>query len=328
MINLITEIAGPLTSLLIALIAVDITIFVLAVTFLGDAIEIAKEEKVKFEQEEIEKFSEQIASLNKKQSELNNKSNKKDLEELQQKINSVLKQRKQSEKNKKKIENRYAMLKCKNSVYVPSCSFLLSMLGFIILGSVADTTAKILLFIFSLIFLVYGIFRLILVLNIAEVVAVDSDKRSQEKAKKIQFESMRLFSESQKPKPIMVINTPNPLNLNQNEESTIRFAVNLDKLRGGYAENLHIFFFLSPELEFVFGDNCTEGLIQNEKFILPNAKTADFVIGNLTGGINFQAELKIKSKDIKGKFILRYNFLCNNYQEHTSNNSMFSIKVG
>lgn len=320
----ITEIANTAISISTMLIAVDIAIFVLAVTFLGEAIELAKKEKIKSEEKEIEEFSKRIDELKKRQKELDSHASEEELYKIRENIDKALGQRAYSEKKKKKIENKYGSLKFKNSVVYPTILFFLATFfcSFLI-HITSDINIKLTVLFASILLLLAGGYNMAYVLTVIESIAIGSEERRWLKTKEAFKSSLEEHEKRKKPLPFLWFVTQEPLELEQNKEAEIEFKVTLKYEGGEYAENLSVMLFVSPEIELLH-DKKT---VQSSEFFIPNADSIRYEIGNIVKRVNYLRKVKIKSTEKTGAFVLRYSVYCKGHSEHPRDNPPFNIIV-
>jgi hypothetical protein len=321
----IQDIANVLTTMAISFIAIDITAFVLAVTFLGEAIEIGKKEKVKFESDEVLRFDRKIIELKEK---INLSTKPSDLMRLNRDIENFARQRQLSENNKNRIEKKYGSLRFIDSVVVPNILFFISIiLSSVIIHLFTNFDHKLTIVISSAASLAAGIYGVAYSLNVVELVALGSEQRKTEKQFETLVKALFEHEKKNKPKPILKFISDFPFELKKGVEEDLKFQMSLDDSAGDYAEDVELRIFVSPEIE-LSGSSIDRKTKQSQTFSnIPNADTSVICIPSMNKKVKYNNTLKIKTDAQPGKYLLRYSMYCKGYYELPNQNPEFQINV-
>lgn len=307
--------------LAIALIAIVATVFVIAASLLGRAIEESSRQQEEKARKQSSEFDEIIAGLQQK---LKAAKTDKAISDLQNKLDEYKRKRRKAEKDLKRISQKYGLLTVKGTVLYPAIFFLVSLVlagaaryfaDFIetvplvlVLGGrevplllvVADV-----LWCLSLVALIWGAYRIYKCLKVIEDVAITTEeaqfKRTTqalemalERHKKARHPELKL--EFTKGKP--------PFNFKPGVGETIEFGISLEQ--ADVAQGAEAWFF-APE-GFEFPGSTT--VRQKSDYIIPNALTTILRLGNLKRGISCNGSLTIKTPLKKDEYSLGYRLTC------------------
>lgn len=207
----------------LALVTMTVTVFVFAVSLLGRAIEIAKQENEKARQEQSEKTKKEIDEI---QNELEKARKTGELKETKR-LTKLQKDKRKFEKKLERIRKRYQLFRVKRGVLYPSSFFL----GSLILAAVAKALGSIyspFLWIGALGLLTLGGYRLFLCLKVIEEVAIMSEEMARKKAIEISKSALAEYEETKRPKLRLYFKDKKPpFQFGKDSEVKIGFFVSL-----------------------------------------------------------------------------------------------------
>lgn len=233
--------------LALALLAIVITVFVLAVSLLGRAIRISVEEQERVEQEKRKSSSEQITKLNSQLNEAAKKEGQPDIDSLKKNINDLQKQLRLANWRLRWICFKPKLLRVTWGALFPASLFVIS----IVTSSLAiyyDPTSHdiaLSLWYTSIFFIILGIILIILTLTVTQDVAASTDEASFIRQKEMMKSALFEVEEAKKPSLILkFLNEQPPFDIVSNQEKVIDFFLHLDK--GDIAVHPRVMFFV-PE---------------------------------------------------------------------------------
>lgn len=297
------------------LIPAVVTIFVLAVTLLGHAIEVAEEQKKKIHidqkqelEKEIDKAQEELTRMKKGDGEL----------ETSPALNNLQNRKKILEEKLRNIHARYQLLTVEQSVIYPLSFLLLSIIATVYAESlfIDRFDLSIQLWIWALILLTIGSHRLLRCLNTIEEITILSkkitDKKIEDISKKAMSEALLTYDESNLPKlSLSFLEEKQPFRFERNSEVAIKLNVSLTQ--GYIAQNTELYILIPETFELLETKNQSWSQdSKHQKF--PNYKTGRTTWQMpLKKGVSYPVNLKIKTPSQVGEFKLGYYLLCDKY---------------
>lgn len=311
-INALYKLYETTTSLNLVLIAAIITVFIFAVTLLGNVIERAREEKTETKRQKHKDFEIKINDIENKVKTAKEKGDPdKLIKELQRQLRELKKNREKFDKQLKQIQNKYSLLRFKQSVIYPGRFFIFSIsLNEFAKIYIDNIEISITLWISSVIAIGIGIYRmcrcLLLVQEISAVseefqakrlvqaliTALDSREKKKEEELSISFQEISF-----------------PHTCSQNTELRIPFRVILEK--GKIARRVRVWFFIPDGFELIAPKTSWP---QSSNFIVPNIRTVKIELGDVSIGPWKPGSLRIRTPDTAGDYFLMYTLYAEGYR--------------
>jgi len=302
-----------------ALIAVVATIFVIAASLLGRAIEESSREQEEVARKESSEFDETIAGL---QKQLKGAKGAKVIDGLKMQIAEYEERKKEAEKDLKRISQKYGLLTVRGTVLYPGMFFLVS----IVLAGIARYTATIPLTLVSniiwgvsLVALIWGSYRICQCLKVIEGVAITTEEAQFKRTTQAFELALERHEESKRPELEFEFKKRKPpFSFKLDAKEIIEFRIELKQ--GDVAKSAEVWFFAPKDFEFP--EYYTWN--QDSEYTIPNALTTKFKLGDLIGGVGYLRELAIKTPTKTGEYILGYSL---QYEGATGGMNVFKVKV-
>jgi hypothetical protein len=299
--------------LAVGLIAITITVFVLAVSLLGRAIKISLEEQEKAENERKESNNKEKEKIEITLNIAKKENSQVDRERLEQIIRNFSKKDKKHDRTLKWIKWKPNLLKANWGVFIPSLFFIVA-IGISAFArfqlNQLNTDFQWLYFGLSLLALAFGTVFICLTLNVIESVAITSEETALIRQKDMYKAAIKEIEEEKKPElELSYGDEKPPFHFDIGQVKTV--CVGIELKHGEAARN--------PKI----------GLIAPKSFSFPNMDTtiqskytdhpdhiATFVYcNNCIIGFVEQHNFVIKAPDIKGTYKLYWNIYCENIPE-------------
>lgn len=303
----------------IALIAIVATVFVIAASLLGRAIEEAAREQEEVARKKESEFDETIAEL---QTKSNEAETDKAIDDLKKQIDEYEERKRKAEKESEGISKRYGLLTVSGAVLYPGMFFLFS----IVLAGIARYTATVPLTLVSnilwglaLVALIWGSYRICKCLKVIESVAITTEEAQFKKNTQALEMALKRHEESKRPKlELNFKKRRTPFSFKPNAEETIDFNVRVE--HGFVAKNVEVWFFAPKVFEFPGEDTGH----QDSDFVIPDALTAVIKMGDLMHGTRYPKSINIKMPSKTGEYSLLYRLKS---EDFTSERIEFKVKV-
>lgn len=289
--------------LTIGLLAITITIFVLAVSLLGRAVKLSLEEQEKTEENRKADTEKSRSELKEQldQATYNRKALEKSLEKYKVKVD-------RHNRALRWIRWKPKFLKTNWGVFIPSAFFIMA----IVIISLAryqlgqfNTNYQYLYFGTSVFLLLVGIGFICLTLKVIEGVSITSEEiaftRESEALKKALID----VEEAKRPElSIKFRKIEFPLYVAVNTETKIQVEASL--IKADIAEDVSVRFYISPELDFK--DETT--LISTTEYEYPKFKLYRWENLKMLRGLVYRKHLTIKSPSISNTYKMAYYWVC------------------
>jgi ABC-type multidrug transport system fused ATPase/permease subunit len=296
--------------LALALLAIVITVFVLAVSLLGRAVRIAAEEQEESEKEqkyatekEIKRIQDQIGEAQ--------KTGQLDIEGLGKTLKGLKGKNRKHEWKLRWIRIKPKLLTASWGALVPGAFFLISVIFSALALYVPDEASTALLYMWiALITMFVGICFVCLTLKVIEGVAITSDETAFVRQKEILTTALREFEEEKKPVlGLQFRGQQPPFHIKLDAETKLEFLLGL--IKGDVADNVTANFYLRPGFSFP----GIQSIIQAPDHpTLPNFVTARVDYGlPITRGADIINELVIKAPPKAGSFPGYYGVRCRGF---------------
>ena len=317
-------------NILVQLILVVLpTIFVFAVSLLGDAFKRSEEEQRDTEQDRISEFNNKINDLRKASAGLNENTDDIKLRDLAKQIENLRRKRASAENQKNKITQKYNSLRLKDGVVIPAILMILILAtNKFVIVYVENLKIILLLISINFFFLSEVLRRIYTTLSTIETIAVEIDDRKNKTTRELFTQIYTALDESKRPKPKLSFfdYKKNKFQFKVNEEYTVKYRIDLPSSGPETAKNVRVVFHLSPELEVVKNTD-TQSIskeLQESGWLIPRATTVDMSLLNLRKNQFLEASLCIKSLT-SGTFKLVYSVDGDNFSDPVS--SIHTIEV-
>lgn len=303
----------------IALFAIVITVFVLAVSLLGRAVRMSLEERQKTEKERKEQYQDELERIQHNLDDAKSDDKVIDTEGLTESIHNLKNEIKRHNRQLVWIQWKPKLLRSNWGVFIPSALFLFSTI-FSVLALRFQTfySISLTLWILSIITLFFGITLICLILKVIEGVAITSEEVSFARQKEMMVAASREIDEEKKPLlELKLMEIPFTINA----DSTKKMRCELNIARGGIARKTIVNFFIPKEFYFP----GKPSFLQDEKVRnVSGLRTAQVGIGDCLPGYTYGVEIDVKAPTKKDTYDFWYKLGCELY---TSPENKFEIKV-
>ena len=232
--------------LALALLAIVITLFVLAVSLLGRAIRISIEEQEKTEKDQLARSQNETRELNKQFTRASKKHVQPDIDRIQKSINKIKWYQRLSKLKLRWIRIKPNFLRVSLGVLSPAALFIIaiatSALAIYFESESHDTAIS--LWYTSLITLILGIANMLLTLRVTQSVAITSEETSYLRQKEMMISALTSVEEGKIPAFVLSFDENIPFNIISGQNKTIPFRIQL--IKGTIARKPKAMFFL-PE---------------------------------------------------------------------------------
>lgn len=289
--------------LALALLAIVITAFVLAVSLLGRAIRISVKEQETVEQEKRESSSEQIKKFNSQLNEAIEKDEQPDIDSLKKQINDLQKQLRHANWRLRWICFKPKLLRVTWGALFPASLFIISIVTSSLALFYDPSSHSIALFLWytSICFITLGSILIILTLTVIQDVASSTDETSFIRQKEMMKSAMVEVEEEKKPGIEVIFNKQLPFDLISTQPTEIAFRLTMTK--GYIAKSTKIMFFAPKGFDFP----GLPTLIQQDWVAdVAGHLSTQLDIGDYIKGFDPFRILKITSPPEKGSYQLWY----------------------
>ncbi len=306
----------------LALLAIVITIFVLAVSLLGRAVRISSEEQQKAERERQERNQAQLGII---QDEMDTAK----VDDKRPAVENLAKSLRELEKQIKKHDRKLAWILWKPKfltamwgVFIPGSLFLFSaVLSLLALNFQTSYNLSLSLWILSLIATLSGITLICLILKVIEGVAVTADEASFIRQKEMLKTALIEFDKSNKPElGLKFSDKKTPFTIEAGSQKTLLFGISLTK--GDIGRKPQVLFFAPKGFEFPGKTTVVQPSNVPNVAGLYTACIEGFK--DYHRGLSEPGEIVIKAPLGKGTYALWYNIFC---EQYTGPKVKFSIEV-
>jgi len=312
----------------IALTAITVTVFVIAASLLGRAIEESSRKQEEVVREESSEFDKTIAGLQKR---LGGAKKAEVIDDLKKQISEYEERKKGTEKELKRISQRYGLLTVKGTVLYPGLFLLISIviagtaryiatlppvtgldgteiLLVLIPGWIED---PILLFVanvawgLSLLAIAWGSYRICRCLKVIEGVAITTEEAQFKSTTKALETALERHEEAKRPKlELKFTQRKPPFSFKPEIVETIKFGVTLEQ--GDVAKGVEVWFFAPEGFEFPGSKTWR----QDSDYAIPSALTTTISLKDLNRGVSLSGSLTIKTPLKKDEYSLGYKLAC------------------
>jgi len=288
----------------VALLAIAITVFVLAVSLLGRAVTIAAREEEKVEKERKEGNEGEIKKIQGQLEDAKSKGAQVDVVGLQKSLNNLRKIDRQHDRRLSWIRWKPRLLTANWAAFAPGALFLIAAILSALALRYVETESPLPfgLWVSSLFVMLGGILCTCLTLRVIQEIAVTSEEVSFSRQKEVFVKALSEFEEIKKPAlKLHWREQMPPLRMKMDTILELKFGVSLE--HGECAENVTASFFL-PE-GFSFPGSKT--LAQPEYIpIVAKMVTLAISFSAITPGIILAHDIAIKAPSSAGEFICYY----------------------
>jgi ABC-type multidrug transport system fused ATPase/permease subunit len=303
----------------IALTAITVTVFVIAASLLGRAIEESSRKQEAIVLEESLEFDETIAELQKR---LKGAKKASVINDLKKQISDYEEKKKRADEKSKKISQWYGLLTVKGTVLYPGIFFLAS----IVLAGVARYITTLpqvwvanVVWGLALLALAWGCYRICKCLMVIEGIAITTEEAQFKRTTKALEMALDRHEERKRPKLTLKFKRKEPpFSFEPDVTEKVDFGIVLT--RGDVARSAEVWFFAPENFEFP-GSRTWQ---QDSEYTIPNAITTSLDLGNAKGGLTYARYINIKTPHETGEYILGYSL---KYEGSIGELVKFKIKV-
>ncbi|MBA7584448.1 hypothetical protein ES708_26403 [subsurface metagenome] len=290
----------------LALLAIVITVFVLAVSLLGRAVKLSTEEQIRAEemlkkdtQNEIKKMEGKLKKAKAK--------GRIDIGDLTKSLNDL-----QSRDSRHKWKLRWVRIKPKlltanGGALIPGALFLIAVIfsGLALNQPGATATASLYMWI-SLVALGIGLCFVCLTLKVIQGVAITSEETAFVRQKEM-FKSALIEFEEEKKLLLQLVfeDMQPPFHVKANSEMSLVFLVEI--IQGSIARNTKVYFFAPPGFEFI---DSIKGPTSSR---YPNYVSTVFKTGDILSPLRKRKTIKIKAPSKKDNYVAAYGVVCEGF---------------
>lgn len=287
----------------LALFGVVIPIFTLSISLIGHAVERSRQKVAQRRAEAEKELLSEKESLEIKLIESKNKSIIEEVKKIELELDKLKKSRRKFEKDSFAIIKRYDRIKFRESVLIPGFLFLCTMV-YSLYAKICNLPGIALLsWIFSLIFVSVGIFKICKSLNVIQEIGLSSDEYQQEKMYEAIYRAFKTHEEDESTiVQIEFEKITKPFKFPKSSEIEIKF--NLDLMQGKIAKDTKVLFILSKEFDF---PKSQQKWNQDTNFTIPNGISTQHAIGNVRRGVKALDSIIIKTPSQEGKYKMEYD---------------------
>lgn len=303
----------------IALIAIVATVFVIAASLLGRAIEEASREEEEIARKKSDDFDESIKGLEQK---LKAAKKPEAISNLRKEIDEYEEKKRKLDKDSERILQKYGLLTVKGTVLYPGIFFLVSL----VLAGAASYVATVpivwvanSLWGLSLLALVWGSYRIYQCLKVIQSVAITTEEAQFKRTTQALEMALERHEESKRPKLELTFKKGKPpLSFKPSVEESIEFRIVFKE--GDVAKGAEAWFFAPAGFEFPGSATWH----QDSDYALPKALTTKVSLGDLRRWFKCEKSLTIKTPPEVGEYRLGYRLFCDVSYGHFT---WFKIKV-
>ena len=289
------------TFLATALLAIVITIFVFASSLLGRAIESAAKEEEEKRHEQDKKSAEKVREARKAL----NKAIKGtgEFEAARKSLDALEKQKRNLERETKRISRSYEVFTRQGGVLHPGCCFLLAAIFGGIAWAVGEGTWQWIGFTLwglSLVAIGYGLYRIYLGLGSIESVAKTSEEAALKRTMEAFRLALKLHDDEKKPELKLKFKHGLPLHLRKQSEENIEFSISV--MHVPIVHGVEAWFFAPDGFDFP-GQSTWH---QDPNYEIPNAITCSNAMRDLRASLKNSRSIKVKTPDKADNFTFAY----------------------
>ena len=307
--------------LCIALLAVVVTVFVVAVSFLGRAIEEASREQAEIKQEEAKERDKTIEEMRAK---LDQAKAPAEIRKLRRDLERYEKEARKFEEASRKAAGRYRPLTVEGSVLYPGVLFVISL---VLAGGAryATTTTTLewtawVLWGLSLPALAFGCYRIHQSLKAVQSVAMVTEEAQHKRMVEALVVALDQHEEARRPALELEFREKQPpFSFKRDTEEIIKVRVILAK--GDVARKAEAWFLAPEGFDFPGADKWNQ---PDDFTTLPGALTTKFELGDMKRLTYETRNLKIKAPPKAGEFRLFYELKCEGFNSKCEE---FVVKV-
>ncbi len=295
--------------LTVALLAIVATIFVLASSLLGLAVESASKEEASRQAERESIIAKQVEQARTEFEKAAKGTG--EFAQTEKALQTLEKQKREFEKETRRTRRGYQVFTTKGGVLYPSIPLLLSLILSTLAWGLSMGTWQLIgpyLWGLSVIALGFSLYRIYFGLKRIESVAVTSEQAALTKMTTALRAALEKHEEARKPKlEFSFRDKAQPFHGKKQSILNIRFAMRV--VRGDIARSAEVWFFAPPGFSFP-----NEKTWQQDKdYSIPSAVTCRQEFQNILAGISQQGGLKLGTPANTGTFTLGYRVFCEGY---------------
>ncbi len=296
----------------LALLAIVITVFVLAVSLLGRAVRISVEEQEKAEQDNLTRNQREILELNVRLNEATENNEKPDIDSLQKSINKIKRHQRYLNWKLRWICIKPKLLRVPLGVILPGTLFVAAIFlstSAIYYDSSSHETA-LWLWYSSLATTTIGMIIIVFTLRVTQSVSASTDEASLIRQKEMLKSAMIEVEEEKKPYLEFGFQYEQPpFKIISDQEKQINFYIHMTK--GDIARKPRVMFF-APE-GFVFPSRTVHKQPNNVGTVGGYLSTT-FDLSDCTGAFDSSDSIIIKAPPKKGSYRLWYKVTCERFR--------------
>lgn len=288
------------SNLAIALLAISATVFIFAVTLLGNAIDRAREEESAAKLEGKKDFDLKINDLENKVKAARESG---DGSMLEAQLEDLTRGRKKVNQQLSEIQTKYAALSLKGGFTKPASLFLLGL----VLNEIAHHLRHgnaVFMWVLAAISIGFGCKFVYSCLLLVEEISAASDEYQNRKLANA-FQTALAEHEKTHQESVVVdsFRPAFPLSATKGQKLEITFRANI--VRGKHVEDASVWFFLPDGIGLITPPE-KDSWRQNEEYVVPNIRTVSIALGTISRGTAAPGTLKISAPDTAGEYILLY----------------------
>jgi biopolymer transport protein ExbD len=290
----------------LALLAIVITIFVLAVSLLGRAVKLSTEEQTKAEERRKKDTESKIKEMQGALEEARAAGHV-DTAGLRKSIKALEKKDARHKWRLRWIKIKPKFLTADWGALIPGALFLIAaILSGLALNQPSETATASPYLWLSLIALGIGICFVCLTLKVIQGVAITSEETVFVRQKEMFKAALMEFEEEKKLLLQLVFEDKQPpFHVKANSEMTFTFLVEI--IQGSVARNTKVYFFAPPGFEFI------ESVAGPTSGSYPNYVSAEFEQGDILSPLRKRKKVKIKTPSKKDEYVAAYGVVCEGF---------------
>ncbi len=306
--------------LAIALLAVVVTIFVLASSLLGLAVESASEEEKRRRAEQDSRIGEKVEQARTELEQAATGTG--EFEQAEKTLKELRNQKKKSGKETKRILQGYEVFRAKGGVLYPCIPILVSLVLSALawgLGMGTYQSISLCLWGFGVAAIAYSLYRIYFALTRIERVAVTSEQAALTRMTRALGTALEEHDEVMKPKLEFEFHGKQPP-FHAKKESTLEIKYRITLTKGGILRMAEIRFFAPPGFSFPNKEIWT----QRADFTMPSACTCKDDFTDILPNSFYNRTLGFKTPAQAGTFTLGYSMA---YEGHKGTMQEFEVVV-
>lgn len=300
--------------LAVALLAIVITIFVFAVSLVGRAIESASREQQVLLSSQTEAKKKQIKRLQEQLKDAEKTGNL-DKGQLNEELTQTQHEIDGYQAQLDHIEKRQSLIRRRGAVVCPGIALFITLALTMIASGLAEAQNPpdftLWLWIVSLGFLVFGIYRLFITLGAIEEVTITSQEAIEKLPEAVKAALKEIEEEKKPVLGLVFLGEQPPFRIKAGTERQIEFAVVLKK--GSEARNVVVYFTAPPGFSFP-GMKVT---VQSNLSEFPTYIMTGTTMIDIRKGINKENGITIKAPDISKEYMLFARIVCTDFDSES-----------